>query len=80
MRQKLRAERLDPIRHVGEALFHPPETLLVLGESAIDALESFEHLTPNLLHPDHCGRGICQERADVSFQLSASGFQLVSVS
>ena len=59
LRQQLRAERLDPIREVGEALFHPSETLLVLGESPIDSLESLEHLTPNLLHPDHCGRGVC---------------------
>ncbi len=59
LREQLRTERLEPIRKVGKALFHPPETLLVLSESPIDALESFEHFTPDLLQPDHGGRDTC---------------------
>ena len=55
MRQQLHAQRLDALAQFGEALFHSPETLLILSESSIDALESLEHLAPYLLQPDHGG-------------------------
>jgi hypothetical protein len=71
LREQLRAERLDPIREVGQTLFHPPETLFVLSESPVYPLEPLEHLASNLLHPDHGGRDDCQLRAALSSQLSA---------
>jgi hypothetical protein len=76
LRQQLHAQRLDPVVQIGQALFHAPETLFILSKSTIDALESFEHLAPHLLQPDHGDGDGCQMRAALSFQLPASRCQL----
>jgi hypothetical protein len=74
LRQQLRPQRLDPIAQVGEALFDPAQTLLILGESSIDALEAFEHLSAHLLQPDiMMAARVCELRAA---QLSAISSQL----
>jgi hypothetical protein len=58
LRKKLVAHRFDLIAQIDELLLDASKSLLAKGDTAVDTLETFEHLAANLLQPNHIDRQV----------------------
>lgn len=63
MRPDLLAERVELIADLGKPLIDPPETLLILRKTPIEALEPFENFPAYLFEPQHRDAPFCEARA-----------------